>query len=249
MRVRLLTTFAVALLLGSTLALVESAPDLRFAVTFSSAQSATPLDGRVLLMISTDGAAEPRFQISGRARHAADLRHRRRRPEAGARRRSSTPRRSAIRSTASRRSRRARTHVQALLHRYETFRRADGHVVKLPMDRGEGQQWTRAPGNLYSTPQQDRDRPAEGRGRSRSRSTRSSRRSPIRRRRSTSSTSAHPERAPDEVLGPADAPRRARPAAPGLRRASRSAVPARHLPRPLPGHVRRVPRRAARPEP
>src|SRR5688500_1094825 len=42
--------------------------------------------------------------------------------------------------------------VQALLHKYETFRRADGHVLKLPMDRGEGQQWNRAPGNLYSTP-------------------------------------------------------------------------------------------------
>ncbi len=42
--------------------------------------------------------------------------------------------------------------VQALLHRYETFRRADGHTVKMPMDRGEGQQWNRAPGNLYSTP-------------------------------------------------------------------------------------------------
>ena len=43
--------------------------------------------------------------------------------------------------------------VQILFHKYETFNRADGHVVKLPMDRGEGQQWNRAPGNLYSTPQ------------------------------------------------------------------------------------------------
>jgi len=43
--------------------------------------------------------------------------------------------------------------IQALLHRYETFKRADGHTVKLPMDRGEGQQWNSAPGNLYSTPQ------------------------------------------------------------------------------------------------
>ena len=42
--------------------------------------------------------------------------------------------------------------LQALFHRYETFTRSDGHVVKLPMDRGEGQQWNRAPGNLYSTP-------------------------------------------------------------------------------------------------
>ena len=43
--------------------------------------------------------------------------------------------------------------VQGLLHRYETFHRADGHVVKLPMDRGEGQHWNRAPGNFYSVPQ------------------------------------------------------------------------------------------------
>ena len=44
--------------------------------------------------------------------------------------------------------------VQALLHRYETFHRADGHTVKLPPDRGEGQQWSKAPGNLYSTPRE-----------------------------------------------------------------------------------------------
>ena len=42
--------------------------------------------------------------------------------------------------------------VQALLHEYETFHRADGHVVKLPMDRGEGQHWNRAPGNLHNEP-------------------------------------------------------------------------------------------------
>ncbi|HET7745703.1 MAG TPA: alpha/beta hydrolase-fold protein, partial [Vicinamibacteria bacterium] len=52
--------------------------------------------------------------------------------------------------------------VQALLHKYETFRRADGHVVKLPMDRGEGQQWNRAPGNLYSTPRTVRLDPRSG---------------------------------------------------------------------------------------
>ncbi len=43
--------------------------------------------------------------------------------------------------------------IQVLFHQYQTFNRADGHVVALPMDRGEGQQWNRAPGNLYSTPQ------------------------------------------------------------------------------------------------
>src|SRR5215472_15065291 len=31
--------------------------------------------------------------------------------------------------------------VQGLLNVYETFHRADGHTVKLPMDQGEGQKW------------------------------------------------------------------------------------------------------------
>ncbi|MDQ3172063.1 MAG: hypothetical protein M3Q55_18200 [Acidobacteriota bacterium] len=52
--------------------------------------------------------------------------------------------------------------VQALLHLYETFTRADGHDVKMPMDRGEGQQWNRAPGNLYSTPARVTIDPARG---------------------------------------------------------------------------------------
>jgi hypothetical protein len=42
--------------------------------------------------------------------------------------------------------------VQALLHVYETFNLSTGHTVKLPMDNGEGQQWNRSPGNVYSKP-------------------------------------------------------------------------------------------------
>ena len=42
--------------------------------------------------------------------------------------------------------------IQAVFHIYETFHRKDGHVVKLPMDRGEGQHWNQAPGNFYSVP-------------------------------------------------------------------------------------------------
>ena len=42
--------------------------------------------------------------------------------------------------------------VQALLHVYETFNLSTGQTVKLPMDNGEGQQWNRSPGNLYSKP-------------------------------------------------------------------------------------------------
>ena len=52
--------------------------------------------------------------------------------------------------------------VQALLNRYETFRRGDGRALELPPDRGEGQQWRRKPGNLYSKPITIRWRGASG---------------------------------------------------------------------------------------
>jgi hypothetical protein len=42
--------------------------------------------------------------------------------------------------------------VQAVLNRYETFHMGDGRVLELPPDHGEGQQWARKPGNLYSAP-------------------------------------------------------------------------------------------------
>ncbi len=51
-------------------------------------------------------------------------------------------------------------YVQVLFHKYETFHLKTGHTVKLPMDRGEGQQWNSAPGNIYSTPVKIRFDPA-----------------------------------------------------------------------------------------
>ena len=42
--------------------------------------------------------------------------------------------------------------AQAVLNIYETFHRSDGKTIKLAPDRGEGQHWNLAPGNLYSTP-------------------------------------------------------------------------------------------------
>jgi hypothetical protein len=123
-----------------------------FTISFPAARSAQPLDGRLLLMLSTDGSAEPRTQISDGVEtqmlFGVDV-------EDWAPGRPATVDGSAfgypVRSLASVKP--GEYYVQALLHRYETFHRADGHTVKLPMDRGEGQQWSRAPGNLYSTPQ------------------------------------------------------------------------------------------------
>jgi hypothetical protein len=42
--------------------------------------------------------------------------------------------------------------VQAVFNRYEVFHRSDGVTVSLPPEMGEGQQWNKKPGNLYSTP-------------------------------------------------------------------------------------------------
>ncbi len=129
----------------------ERATDLRFAISFPESLSAKPLSGRILLLISRNDDGEPRFQIGDDATtqqvfgiDVDDLG-----PEEPAIIDVSVfgyPRQSLADVPP------GEYRVQALLHRYETFHRADGHVVKLPMDRGEGQHWNRAPGNFYSTP-------------------------------------------------------------------------------------------------
>src|SRR5689334_21711400 len=124
----------------------------KFAVSFAKERSAQPLDGRILLLRSTDESAEPRMQISisyktqmvfgldvdqlepGKAVTIDDaafgypVRYLRDVPA-------------------------GEYLVQAVLNRYETFHRSDWHTVKLHMDQGEGQRWNISPGNLYSKPQ------------------------------------------------------------------------------------------------
>ncbi|MFQ5636437.1 MAG: alpha/beta hydrolase-fold protein [bacterium] len=122
-----------------------------FEISFSKALSGLPLDGRMLLMLSTDPSNEPRFQINDGPNTQLIF---------GIDVDALKPGESAVINTTvfgyplkSLKDVPAGDYqVQALLHIYETFHRADGHVVKLPMDRGEGQHWNRAPGNLYSAP-------------------------------------------------------------------------------------------------
>jgi hypothetical protein len=140
----------LAPLTASTPAL-QGTRGLRFAVSFPAARSATPLDGRLLLMLSADSTAEPRFQINDGPNTQLIF---------GIDVDGLAPGRDAVVDAtvfgypiaSLREVPPGRYRVQALLNRYETFRRADGHTVKLPPDRGEGQQWNRKPGNLYSTP-------------------------------------------------------------------------------------------------
>ena len=220
---------------------------LRFEVSYPASRSDVPLDGRLLLMLSTRKDGEPRFHIApgpeGQPIFGLDVEG----WPGGApasvsdgtigfpvQRLSEIP---------------AGTYtVQALFHRYETFTRSDGHTVKMPMDRGEGQQWNLAPGNLYSTPRQITidpvssgavvdharpDHPADpGAGGHEVREAR-----------------AHPERAAHEVLGPADVSSAPACSCPRAGTRIRSALPALRLPRPLPRHDDGLARDAARSEP
>ncbi len=146
--------------MAASLAMSASTVALEFAVRFEAATQDQNLDGRVLLLISRDASDEPRMQVSAgvEAIQIAGVDVEGLAPGALAIIDATTfgyP----IRSLADLPV--GDYWVQAVLHRYETFRRSDGHVVKLPMDRGEGQHWNRAPGNLYSTPVQMPLDPAE----------------------------------------------------------------------------------------
>ena len=134
-----------------------------FAITFDAAKSATPLDGRLLLLLSTNPAEEPRFQINDSPKtqivFGMDVENWK---PGEARVMDSTDAGIFGHPIRSLRDLKAGEYVvQALLDRYETFHRADGHVLKLPTDRGEGRKWERAPGNLHSKPQKLRIDAAE----------------------------------------------------------------------------------------
>ena len=156
------TIFLMLLALPSKGALQgQRAPGgLRFAISFPAERSQAAFDGRVLLMISTDGSQEPRTQINDGPKtqqiFGVDVDGLKPGHQAfvdGAV--FGYPRKSLSEIPA------GTYWVQALLHKYETFKRSDGHTVKLPMDRGEGQHWNLAPGNLYSKPQQIRVDPGK----------------------------------------------------------------------------------------
>jgi hypothetical protein len=129
----------------------ESKAKLRFSISFPAELSKESFDGRMLLMISANDEAEPRFQINDgldtQLIFGIDVEGLK--PSESAMIDSKVfgyPLKSIAKIPA------GEYWVQGLLHKYETFHRADGHTVKLPMDRGEGQKWNQAPGNFYSTP-------------------------------------------------------------------------------------------------
>ncbi|MFL5580896.1 MAG: hypothetical protein ACJ8AO_11020 [Gemmatimonadaceae bacterium] len=148
----------LALVLLVALARAAAAQSVVVTLPASAKTPAEGLQGRLLFLVSTDTVGEPRFQIDdthgtqqvfgvdvtgwrpgqSRAVDAAAFGY-------------------PVGSLAALRPGSYR--VQALLNAYETFRRGDGFTVSLPPDRGEGQQWSRKPGNAYSRPQAARIAP------------------------------------------------------------------------------------------
>jgi hypothetical protein len=124
-------------------------------VRFSAARSSKPLDGRLLLLLSNDATEEPRMQIDDtpKSQMVFGMTVDGWKPD--------TPQ--TVGATAQGYPRKSLQQVppgeytvQAVLNIYETFRRADGKTVKLAPDRGEGQHWNLAPGNILSKPRKVR---------------------------------------------------------------------------------------------
>ena len=141
----------------------RDAGSIRFAISFPAARSAQPVDGRLLLFISDEGRTEPRTQSDQYRANST-------RPIFGVDVDGLAPGRDAVidETTFGWPVRSLKEipagdyWVQALLNRYETFHRGDGHTIKMPMDQGEGQHWDRKPGNFYSKPVKMRIDPGAG---------------------------------------------------------------------------------------
>jgi hypothetical protein len=130
-----------------------SSGPLRFEVRLAPGVVDGPVTGRLILVLDTHEKGEPREHVSDLDRTAQIF---------GIDVRDLTPGKSAafegnvlgypITRLSALPARQVR--VQAVLHRYETFHFADGRVIELPPDHGEGQQWALAPGNPASKPVQ-----------------------------------------------------------------------------------------------
>ena len=124
-----------------------------FAVSFPAERSNAPLDGRLILLLSSDLSREPRTHVDPDEPRSAPYMF-------GLTVEGFAPAQTQVLDdkvfgwpVASLSQVPAGNYLaQVVLNRYESFHLADGRVLKLPPDKGEGQQWSQKPGNLYSAP-------------------------------------------------------------------------------------------------
>jgi hypothetical protein len=128
-----------------------SQPSASFDLSFAAEASDESLDGRLLLILSKDDQEEPRFQVRPGVNAVQMF---------GMNVEGMDPGENIVLdesvfgypydSLADVPP--GEYFVQAVLHKYDTFTLGNGKTVKLPMDQGEGQQWEKSPGNIYSEP-------------------------------------------------------------------------------------------------
>ncbi len=147
---RLLAVILVTALpaLGASPRPAASSP-LVFAVSFPKELSATPVGGRVLVIISKDGKEEPRFGVGEgiESQQAFGVDVEAWQPGTAVLVDPSTlgyPLEN-LRDLPP-----GEYFVQAVLNVYETFHLSNGKSVKLPPDKGEGQHWQTKPGNFLT---------------------------------------------------------------------------------------------------
>ncbi len=150
-----------AALTAASHASAQDAVGVEISVSYSRRANPGPLDGRLLLMLSTDDSAEPRFQIGWGldSQQVFGLDVDGLMPDEPVVFDAAVfgwPLASLAELPA------GEYQVQALLHRYDSFTLASGHTVKLPASWEAGQRWNREPGNLYSKPRTVRIDPAAG---------------------------------------------------------------------------------------
>ncbi|MFY0688914.1 MAG: hypothetical protein JXQ90_17220 [Cyclobacteriaceae bacterium] len=143
--------FSPFLILLALMACQSAEQDL-VTISIDDSVGEKPIDGRLLLLISTDDSTEPRFQINDgpgtQLVYGQNVEDMKIDQQVGF---NSNHFGYPIQDLSDLKA--GEYWVQGLLHVYETFNLSTGHTVKLPMDNGEGQQWNRSPGNLYSKPQ------------------------------------------------------------------------------------------------
>ena len=130
---------------------INSDNKTKFEIVYPNEFQENGFDGRLLLMISNNSIAEPRFQINDSHKtqmiFGVDVESWNTGEKIVIDTEAvgyPTPSVSNIEE--------GEYYVQALLHKYETFNLSTGYTVKLPMDQGEGQRWNISPENLYSNP-------------------------------------------------------------------------------------------------
>ena len=133
----------------------------KFSITFTKELSEQAQDGRLLLLLAIHDNAEPRFQmghgLGAQLVFGVDVNEMKPGDEIVMSEKAYGYPISSISNIPA-----GEYFVQALLNRYETFNLKNGKSVKLPPDMGEGQQWSRKPGNLYSKPIKVKVNPSEG---------------------------------------------------------------------------------------